>query len=207
VNLDHQNNKLIACIKCDALTTLPKISPGESAMCPCCGGTMLSKKKNPIDRTLAISLAGLLFFLPAMLLPIVGIRVAGIYNEASLIDSIVLLYQDEFYIISFFVFMFTVAIPLVRLFCAFYLSLRFKTKNYSPSLLVFFRSYHKLDTWTMIHVFFLGIVVSMYKLVTYSALTVGAGLLCLVLLLLCSTLLSVTLDQHYIWETLENELD
>jgi paraquat-inducible protein A len=148
-------------------------------------------------------LAGLLLFFPAIFLPIMGVGIAGLYNDASLFDCINILIEGDFYIIAFAVFMFTIAIPVLRLYSAFYLSYKLQNNEYPPSLLTFFRSYHMLDTWTMVHVFFLGIIVSMYKLVALADLSIGGGLISLVLLLLCSTLVSITLDQHYIWEKLE----
>ena len=67
----------------------------------------------------------------------------------------------------------------------------------------FFRSYHQLDNWTMLQVFLLGIVVSIYKLLQSAELDFGIGLVAFVALLICTTLVSVTLDQHHIWERLE----
>ena len=57
----------------------------------------------------------------------------------------------------------------------------------------------------MLNVFLLGIVVSMYKLLDDAELSVDYGLLAFVLLLICSTMASVTLDQHYVWQKLEKE--
>mgnify|MGYP000254953182 CR=1 FL=1 len=199
-------DNLIACLQCDALSTLPEVLPGQKAICSGCGGTLFTRKKNPVERTLAISLAGLLLFFPAVFLPIMGLGIAGLYNEASLFECINILINGGFYIIAFAVFMFTIAIPIVRLYSAFYLSYKLSKDECSPALLTFFRSYHVLDTWTMVHVFFLGIIVSMYKLASLADLSIGGGLFSLVLLLLCSTLVSITLDQHYIWEKLEKSI-
>ena len=57
----------------------------------------------------------------------------------------------------------------------------------------------------MLNVFLLGIIVSMYKLLDDTEVSVDYGLLAFILLLLSSTLVSVTLDQHYVWQTLEQE--
>lgn len=202
---EHSTDPLIACIRCDALSSLPQLYPGQTAHCPSCGCSLFSRKKDSIERTLAISIAGLLLFIPAISLPIMTIGMTGFYHQASLLDCVMKMIEGEFYIIAFCVFMFTIAIPTVRLFSAFYLTFRIKFGQISPSLLLFFRSYHLLDNWTMIHVFFLGIVISMYKLVSLADLNIGGGLVSLLLLLLCSTLVTVTLDQHYIWQKLERE--
>ncbi len=200
------NNEMIACLKCDTLALIPKIEQDQSAICPCCGAILFSRKKRAIERTMALALAGLLLFFPALTLPIIGIRSFGLYNEASLLQCIIALIDSDFYLVALCLFMFTVAIPFIRLFTTFYLSLQLSRNLISPRLVIFFRSYHKLDHWAMVSVFFLGIVISIYKLQSMANLSVGGGLICLLLLLLCSTFVSNTLDHHYVWQRLEKAL-
>jgi len=49
----------------------------------------------------------------------------------------------------------------------------------------------------------LGIVVSMYKIDDLAELSLGVGLVSLILMLLCSILISLTLDKPLIWQKLE----
>jgi len=198
---------MLACRQCDTLLPMPLLSEGQKALCGCCGAELFSKKKNAINRTIAVAISGLLLLFPAIFLPIIGIGAAGIYNDASLVDCITLLIERRSYIIAFAVFMFTVAIPAVRLITALYISLCIKFQRVKPSLLVFFRSYHLFDTWTMIHVFFMGVIVSMYKLSAMADMRIDGGLYSLILLLFCSTLVSVTMDQHGVWQELERSLE
>lgn len=200
-------NNLVVCRRCDAVLTKPQIEPGQKAICPGCSAMLFELKKNPMERTMAVSLAGLLLFFPAILLPMIGVTAAGAHNEASLIDCIVILLNTGYPIVSLIVFLFTVAIPIVHLLAAFYIALAVHTNKISRSLFVFFRSYHVLDSWTMLHVFFLGVVVSIYKIVELAELTIGGGLISFVLLLVCSTLVSITLDHHYVWETMEQAFE
>lgn len=198
---------MIACHHCDSLFVKPHIQENEKALCSCCGSPLFTHKKDPINRTIAVALAGILLFLPAVFLPIVGIGAAGIYNDATLLSCIMLMINSNYYIIAFAVFLFTVAIPLVRLLSALYITLCIKYDRVKPSLLVFFRSYHILDCWAMTHVFFMGVIVSMYKLMSLADMSVGGGLLSLVSLLICSTLVSVTMDQHSMWDMMEESLE
>ena len=157
---------------------------------------------------MAVSLAGLLLFFPAILLPMIGVSAAGTHNEASLIDCIIILLNTDYHIVAFIVFLFYHCHSRCSLVGrAFYIAVAVHLNKISQSLLVFFRSYHVLDSWTMLHVFFLGVVVSIYKIVDLAELTVGGGLMSFVLLLICSTLVSVTLDHHYVWEKMEQALE
>ncbi len=195
--------QLIACPNCDALSQKVVLHEGQKALCACCGSKLFSHRPDAINRTLAASIAGLMFVIPAMTLPLIGVGLVGRFNEASLVECIADLVANDFPIIALCVFLFTIAVPIVRLVTAFYVSYRIKTKKITPHLLQFFRSYHTLDNWVMLHVFLLGLIVSMYKLVSMAELSVGIGLSAFILLQLCSTLVSVTLDHYAIWEELE----
>ncbi|WDE05237.1 paraquat-inducible protein A [Thalassomonas viridans] len=194
---------MIACPQCDGLSPKPRLKEGQKAVCKRCGGKVMERKRDPIRRTLAIALAGLLLLIPAMILPLIGVSAVGLFNQASLFDCIAILIANGYYLIAVSVFIVTIAVPVIRLLAAIYISWCIQVKRISPALVHFFRSYHQLDSWTMLHVFLLGIMVSMYKLVALAELSVGLGLVAFILLLVCSTLVSVTLDKHYIWEQLE----
>ncbi|MFD2165661.1 paraquat-inducible protein A [Thalassotalea euphylliae] len=193
----------VACHQCDALSPAPDVHEGQKLVCHRCGAKLYECKPNSIDRTLALSLAGLILAYPAMTLPVMGVSAVGIFNQASIVDSIGLLIDTNYQGIALCLFLFAFAIPLVRLISAAYICASIKFNRITPSMRTFFSSYHQLDSWTMLHVFLLGMVVSMYKLVDLAELHVGIGFTAFVFLLICSTAISVTLDHHLIWEELE----
>jgi len=166
---------------------------------------MAERKVDSIERSFNWSLAGIFLLVPAILLPIMGVTLAGQYHHASLLDCIIVLIERGFFMIAVLVFLFTIAVPVVRLFGAFYITYSFKFNKLKPSLLPFFRAFHHLDNWAMLNVFMLGIVVSMYKLLDDTELSVNMGLLAFILWLISSTMASAALDQDYIWQELEDE--
>lgn len=193
----------VACQQCDALYDKPHLKQGQLAKCTRCGSTLIERKVDSIERSFNWSLAGLMLMLPAILLPIMGVTLAGQFHQASLFDCILVLIDRGFFMIACLVFLFAIAVPIVRLAGALYLSYCFKFNKLKPSLLNFFRAYHHLDHWAMLNVFMLGIVVSMYKLLDDTELTVNLGLLAFILWLISSTMAAVALDQDYIWDKLE----
>ena len=200
-NIDTK--QLIACQLCDALFDKPDLKQGQSAKCARCGSVMAERKVNSIERSYHWSLAGLFFLAPAILLPIMGVSLAGQYHHASLLDCILALIDRGFYMIAVLVFLFAIAVPIVRLFGSFYITYSFKFNRLKPSLLSFFRAFHHLDNWAMLNVFMLGIVVSMYKLLDDTELSVNMGLIAFILWLISSTMAAATLDQDFIWQELE----
>lgn len=197
--------QFIACQQCDGLYDAPTLKQGQNAKCIRCGCIMAERKVDSIDRSYFWSIAGIILSVPAILLPIMGVTLVGQYHDASLLDCIIALIDRGFFMIATLVFLFTLAVPIVRLLGAFYITYSFRFNRLKPSLLHFFRAYHHLDNWAMLNVFMLGIVVSMYKLLDDTELSVNMGLLAFILWLICSTMASIALDQDYIWQKLENE--
>lgn len=199
-----KNKQLIACQQCDALYDKPELKQGQSAKCVRCGSVMAERNVDSIERSFNWSLAGIVLLMPAILLPIMGVTLAGQYNNASLLDCILVLIDRGFFMIASLVFLFAIAVPVVRLLGAFYITYSFKFNKLKPSLLSFFRAFHYLDNWAMLNVFMLGIVVSMYKLIDDTELSVNMGLMAFILWLISSTMASISLDPDYIWQELED---
>jgi paraquat-inducible protein A len=199
----QDNRQWAACEICDGLFEKPCLKQGQIAKCCHCGCLLVEHKVNSIERSFHWSLAGLILMLPAILLPLMGVALAGQYNQASLFDCVLVLIDREFFMIASLLFLFAIAVPIVRLCGALYLSYCFKFNRLKPSLLNFFRASHRLDHWAMLNVFMLGIIVSMYKLLDDTDLSVNLGLLSFILWLICSTMASASLDHDYIWEKLE----
>lgn len=200
-------DSLVVCHECDAISPAPVLEPGYKAICLRCGGHLLEKKNNTIERTIALAIAGLLFLLPAISIPIIGMSATGLSQEASLIDCIAKLIADDYLLVALLVFLLVIAFPVVRLITVLYVCGSIKLKRFSPSLIKFYSSFHIIDTWSLLNVFFLGIIVALYKLLGLSDVLVDWGLFSYLMLLLCSTFISVTLDNHHIWHVLERECD
>jgi paraquat-inducible protein A len=205
--MDNQINTMhyIACEQCDALFDKPTLTPGTSAKCTRCGNTIFESKVDWCNRSFYWALAGVILLIPAITLPLMGVTLAGQYHQASLLDCIIMMLERKFFLIATLVFLFAIAVPSVRLFGTLYITYCFKFNKLKPNLLIFFRAFHHLDHWAMLNVFMLGIVVSMYKLIDDTELSVNMGLLSFILWLITSTMSAISLDYHAIWETLENK--
>ena len=53
---------LIACHECDLLHRQRRLDPGETAKCTRCGSVLYRGKRDSVDRTIALSLTGLVLF-------------------------------------------------------------------------------------------------------------------------------------------------
>ena len=61
-------SRLIACHACDLLIRKPHVLPGNKAVCPRCSTPIYEPRKDTLNRTLALVIAGMILLWPAFLL-------------------------------------------------------------------------------------------------------------------------------------------
>ncbi len=190
---------LTACPECDLLIQKTTPKSGVKGLCPRCKCMLFHTKKDSVERTLILSLAGLILFLPAMVLPIMTLNAMGIERTSNILQGITTLFQDDFHLVAILVLLTTVIVPFLKLLLLFYVSIsvRFKVNLGNPALA--FRSYKRLDEWGMLEVYMLGILVSITKLTDLAQVSYDIGLFCFVFLLIITLFSSVTLDKQQYW--------
>lgn len=192
----------MGCPHCDLLLPQIRLTYGQKARCPRCKCVLLESKKNSVERTFAVSLAGLIAFIPATTYPLLGLQAAGLENEASLLQCVSAILDDGLFFAALLIFLFCILVPFVRLFLICYLTLQIIRKRYNPFDVDLFRLFHEIEEWGMLEVFLLGLVVSLYKILGVADAVFGFGLFAFVLLLLSATLVTFFLDEQLLWEKL-----
>ena len=193
-----------ACHACDLLVYNTDVSPGEKAICPRCGSSLYQTKENTVNNTLALVITGLFLLYPAISLPIMEMTIIGDMSFNTLLNAVIEIYKSGYYWIAFMVLFTSILTPAAKLFVLLIILLQIKFKSYTELLPRLFRYYVKLDTWEMLDVYMIAMLVSVIKLFDIAAIKGGWGLYCFVGLLLISILVSVKLDKKQIWECIED---
>jgi len=194
---------LIACPECDLLIRKAEPGPGLKCLCPRCRSMLFHVKRNPVERTLIMSLTGLIFFVPAMVLPIMTLNVLGLEQSANIIQWVSALFRTGFHMVGIVVLLTVVVIPPLKLLLLFYVSMAIRIKAHCNNLGSIFRFYQRMDEWGMLEICMLGILVSIIKLKDLAQISYGIGLFCFVLLLTITLISSVTLDEHKYWSLIQ----
>jgi len=195
---------LIACPECDLLIRRTEPGPGVKCFCPRCRSILFHVKRNPVERTLILSLTGLILFLPAMVLPIMTLNALGLEQSANVIQWVSALFRTGFHMVGIVVLLTVAVIPLLKLLLLFYVSMAIRFKADWHNLGSFFRFYQRMDEWGMLEICMLGILISIIKLKDLAQISYGIGLFCFVLLLIITLIASVTLDEHKYWSLIKN---
>ena len=189
-----------ACPECDLLLKPAQPKLGEKVHCPRCGLLLSRPRKQSIERTFALSIAGFILFFPANLLPMVGLTVLGNANTGILISGVIALYNDGMEAVAIVVFLASILFPLVHLCLSLLISGHLYFNRYHPYLATCMRWMQNLNEWGMLEVYMLGIIVACVKLMALAQLNFGWGLYAFVALLIITTLLTSNLDNVLFWQ-------
>lgn len=180
----------------------PETSTGTTAICPRCKGTLYKKTANSIDKTLALSIAGLLLYLPSILLPLMTFESFGISDSANILESIINFYQNRYYFVAAMVLLTAVVLPLVLLTAIFLVSLHLRLRRFPQYLARLFRHYLHLEEWAMVEVYLLGITITIIKMADSADVTYHMGVVCFTVLVLVTLAISTVIDKELFWQTI-----
>lgn len=188
-----------ACPECDLLLNPALPDPGDKAHCPRCGCLLQRPRKQSVERTLALSIAGLILIIPANLLPMMGIKIFGNSLDGNLWSGVAALFKEDMWAVAILVLLSSVLLPVVNMGLAFLVSLHLYIKKPNVHLPRWLRWFQHLQEWAMLEVYALGIIVACVKLSSIAELRFGLGLYAFIALLIVNAMLSIELDRYLFW--------
>ena len=192
-----------ACPECDLLLKPAHAKLGEKVHCPRCGLLLSRPRKQSVERTFALSVAGFILFFPANLLPMVGITLLGNVNTGELYSGVMALYNDGMEAVAIVVFLASILFPLAYISLALLISGHLYFNRPNRYLIGWMRWMHHLDEWVMLEVYLLGIIVACVKLMAIAPLKFGGGLYAFIALIIITTLLTSSMDSELFWQRIE----
>lgn len=205
INTQNFLSSVTACGGCDLLLKKEAAPYGKKACCPRCGHVLSKSKKNSVDRSLALAIAGLALFIPANVLPILQLHTLGIENDATMLSGVIALFQNDFWILSIVVLLASIIIPLFKLLFVLYITVGLKLNRSLPRLADYMRWYRHIEEWGMLEVYALGIIVAYVKLIDLADIIPEPGLYCFIGVLLISSFISIAMDEEKFWELIEEQ--
>jgi paraquat-inducible protein A len=200
---DIDGNELHACHECDLLLTGHGVAKGRKAVCPRCGAVLFENKPDTINRTLALTIAGLFLFWPANLLPILSLNIMGNTSNNTMVDAASALAINGQFLVALLVLFCSVLAPFASLCLLLIILVQTKLKRDFISSPHVFRLYNHLDSWAMLEIYIIALLVAIIKLLDMAEVDVNFGMFCFVGLLITYLGAKVTLEKSVVWEMIE----
>ena len=191
---------LMGCPGCDLLVVSEKLGAGESGYCPRCGTKIVSAPRRDLATIiLCFSLAGLLFYIPAIFSPLLTMDAMGLTDQGSILKGAITFYHAGFSLVAVVVLLTSVLLPLVKHLLLFTASLTLQF-GYRPRWIGYLlRLYNNLWEWGMDEVYLIGIMVTLIKVHSMATIHYEIGFFAFLGLVVCTVGLSLCYNPHYFW--------
>ena len=198
---------LVACHECDRLHRKPLPGGGQVASCSQCGCTLARGRHRAVDRTLALSIAGLACLIVANLFPFIAFDFEGRSQSTTIFAGVTALAAEGLYGVAALIFVAAIGAPLLKLVGMIYvlLPLRFGKRPYG--LATSYRWLERLHPWAMAEVYLLGVLVAFVKLSDMARVELAVAFYAFCALILLSTAANATMDPREVWSQLEDLAD
>lgn len=196
---------LAACRGCDLLYYEKSLTGGKKLRCPRCGTTLRTAIPDSLNKTLALSLTGLLLIIPAMYMPIMTFTVMGLKGTGNVIDATRVMFLKGFPFVGSMVLLASILFPVAKLALLFWVAFSLKVQRYWSNLPLLFRTYKHLAEWGMVEVYMLGILVSIIKMYSMAHIDYNTGFFCFIALVVITVGSSTVLDEDLFWKLMEQK--
>lgn len=196
------------CHECDLLVRVPPLHEGEQAQCPRCHHVLSRLPKYPLQRPLVYALTSLIMLACANLLPFLAINSHGMGNSMTLFQAASALFYDDYQVLSVVVYLCMQLLPLagLLLICYLYLGLRWCRHRPLPFAAPVCRWMFRLQPWTMVEVFLVGVLVSLIKISSLADVHIGSGFWCFCVFCVMYLKSMIHLDRNWLWTRIAGPL-
>jgi len=194
---------LMACPHCDLLQRLPNLDEAKSAHCPRCHEELWRQREDSLNRTLALAVAAALLYLVANTVPMLGLTVVGRGASTTVFEGALHLWQNGQEMVGILVLFTAVIAPALQI--TFMLAivlgaLRQPAPKWVGTLL---RHRVTTQTWSMIEVMMLGVLVALVKIADYATVVPGTALFTLGGLIVVLAAMQAGFEPREVWERIE----
>jgi paraquat-inducible protein A len=194
----------IACRECDLLQLRAHLPPRAMARCRRCGADLYRARANSLEKTLSLVVAGLILMVIINVYPLISMVMEGRPQDATLISGVRELVDQGLPAVALVVLVTSLVGPLLELVGLLYILLPLVVLGRRPWRLAWvFRWVRRLEPWSMLEVFMLGILISATKLADDAEVIPGIALYALFALVFVMAAISTVLDPEAVWARLE----
>ncbi|GAA4896236.1 paraquat-inducible protein A [Ferrimonas pelagia] len=199
--------KAILCPTCDTLISKATLRHGIKAYCPRCASQVYHQPYCDLAGLAAMTLAALMIYFPANLLPILEINLVGNLRSTTVLHGALTVFEQGYWLVAIAVILTGLVAPLLlmlSILCQLWL---LKTRRY-PHLLRWLLLRHKtLNELCMIEIYLISLFVSIFKLIDIADLTYGWGILCYILLFIMIFYVQYEYNSQRMWDYYERQAE
>ena len=195
--------RLIACADCDLLQYEVLLERHADAHCARCGSVLYRGTRTGLSLMLALMVACALLLIVSNLFPIAVLEVQGAHVEATLMSTVLTVYNQGREVVAALVLLTTVVLPALEIGCMLYLLIPLWLGRLAPNTPAVFRLVLAIHPWSMMEIFLLGVLVTLVKLTDFANIIPGVSLWSFCALIVFFTMASSAFSVRDFWDWVE----
>lgn len=193
----------LACPSCDHLYDLAALGDGQVASCHLCGHQLAACDSRGFSKVAAYAVAALIFLALGCSFPFMSFQEGGVESVMTLTQTVMELYTQGRPFLAFLVAGFIIIIPMSLMIIVLLLMMALargwrKQWIVGAGHLVF-----NLQQWSMVEVFFIGVLVSLVKIMKMATVVIGGSFWAYAAFSICFILCLSNLDRWHSWRRIE----
>lgn len=190
---------LVSCRRCHQL------SPITTLECPRCYANLNVRVEQSIQKTLALLITAVLFYIPANLLPIMVTTLLGNQIESTILSGVILFFDQGAYFVASVIFIASIIIPVAKMIAILWLCLSVKSAHSikKDELMTLYRITEFIGKWSMIDVFVVAILVALVQIGNLMSIKPGLAALSFAIVVILTMISARCFDSRLLWDKSE----
>ncbi len=190
-------NKGLACCR-----TCHLLSSVSEKICPRCHDRLYLRLPNSIQRTLALIITSILFYIPANIYPIMTTTLLNENTPSTILSGVILFIEHGSYFIAFVIFTASVLIPLAKMFVILWLCYTTlqDSRLSKVELTRMYRVTEFIGKWSMIDIFVVSILVALVHVTGIMMVEPGLAAQAFAIVVILTMLAAHQFDVRLIWD-------
>jgi paraquat-inducible protein A len=198
---------LVSCHDCHLLSHMPKLSAHQAAYCPRCGGELHQRKPNSIMRTWALVVTGMIFYVPANVLPMTITSALGSTQADTIMSGVIYFIHSGSWEIALVIFTASIFVPFLKFIIIIYLllSVQFKSIKRPKDRTLLYRITELVGRWSMVDIYVVTILVALVKLGVLADIEAGPAAIYFAAMVVITMVAAESFDPRLIWDAVEEK--
>jgi paraquat-inducible protein A len=174
----------------------------ERLRCPRCGDILHRRKPRSLQRTWALVLAALAFYLPANIYPVMTVTSLGRTQSDTIFSGVVFLFQHGMLPLAVILFTASIFVPLLKLLILIFLLLSVQLRSaWRPrDRTRLYRITEAIGRWSMVDVYVVSILVALVHLGNLASIQAEAGAVFFCAVVILTMFAAMSFDPRLIWD-------
>ncbi len=199
------DKNIAACPSCHQVIHMPQRDVSGYAFCPRCDSQVYLRKPDALQKTWALLLASIVFYIPANLLPMMHVITFAGTESDTIMSGVLYFISDKSYLIAFVIFTASIFVPILKILILIYLlvSVQKKSCMHKQRRKKLYALTEIIGRWSMVDVYVVGVMTALVHFGGLSEIKPGMGANFFLLVVILTMLAAMSFDPKVIWDIKE----